>query len=78
LRAEKENDKIKNIENKKQAREKARIYKLYIIDFVTKLGKTVYYADVFIRVNNFDFERICRILFNKIKRIINSKTYEVI
>jgi hypothetical protein len=69
---------MKDIKDEKQAREKARIYKPYIIDFVTKLGKTVYHADAFIRVNNFDLKRICRTLFNKVKRIVNSETYEVI
>jgi hypothetical protein len=75
---EEEDDKIENIEDKEQAREKARIYRPYTIEFVTKLGKVVYYTDAFTKVNNFDFERIYRALFNKIKRTINLKTHEVI
>jgi hypothetical protein len=50
--------------------ETRRIYGPYTIDFVTKLGKEIYYGDAF-RPNNFDVNRLCRSLFNKVKKTIN-------
>jgi hypothetical protein len=38
----------------------------------------VYHADAFTKVDNFDPERICRALFNKVKKTISSETHEVI
>jgi hypothetical protein len=55
---------------KNEDEEIRRIYGLYTIDFVTKLGKKIYYGDAF-RSNNFDVNRFYRSLFNKIKKIIN-------
>jgi hypothetical protein len=63
---------MEDIEDEEQAREKARIYGPYTIDFVAKLGKAVYHADAFARVDNFDPERICRTLFDKVKRTITA------
>jgi hypothetical protein len=47
-----------------------RIYSLYTIDFVVKLEKEIYYGDAF-RPNKFDVNRLCRSLFNKVKKTIN-------
>jgi hypothetical protein len=69
---------MEDIEDEEQAREKARIYRPYTIEFVAKLGKAVYHADAFTKVNNFDSERICRALFNKVKRTISLETHEII
>jgi hypothetical protein len=50
--------------------ETRRIYSLYTIDFVAKLGKEIYHGDAF-RPDNFDVDRLCRNLFNKAKKTIN-------
>jgi hypothetical protein len=50
--------------------ETRRIYSLYTIDFVAKLGKKIYYGDAF-RPDNFDVNRFYRNLFNKVKKTIN-------
>ena len=57
--------------------ETRRIYALYNINFITKLGKDIYYSDVFI-YNKFNTIQLCSSLLTKVKRAINSETYELI
>jgi hypothetical protein len=54
-----------------------RIYDPYNINFVTKLGKEIYYSDVFIS-DYFNVNQFCGNLFIRVKRTINPETYKLI
>ena len=70
-RQQQEEDDDNEIEDmKNEDEETRRIYNLYTIDFVTKLGKKIYHGDAF-QPDNFDVNRLCRSLFNKAKKTIN-------
>ena len=58
-------------------KETRRIYTLYNINFITKLGKDIYYSDVFI-YNKFNTFQLYSSLLIKVKRTINLETYELI
>jgi hypothetical protein len=58
-------------------KETQRIYNPYNINFVAKLGKEIYYGDVF-TPDHFNVNQLCGSLFIRAKRTINPETHELI
>ena len=58
-------------------KETRRIYSLYTINFVAKLGKEIYHGDTFL-LNKFDVNKLYINIFNRAKKIMNLKTYKLI
>ena len=77
---EEEDDNIEDIEKeeKEDDDEKIRrIYNLYTINFMAKLGKEIYHGDTFLS-NKFDVNKLYINIFNKAKKTINLETYKLI
>ena len=78
---EEEDDNREDIEKEEKKddddEEIQRIYNLYTINFVAKLGKEIYYGDIFL-FNKFDVNKLYINIFNRAKKIINLKTYKLI
>ena len=78
---EEEDDNIKDMKKEEKKddddEETQRIYSLYTINFVAKLGKEIYYSDIFL-LNKFNVNKLCINIFNKVKKIINLEIYKLI